>query len=280
MAHKRVLTIQDYSCLGRCSLTVAQPIISSCLIECVALPSCILSNHTQFKKWKISDLTNYMIPFTSMWDDYNLFFDGIYTGYLLDTQIDNTISIIKKLKKDSSIVIVDHAMADDNKLYPGFNNEHIEKVKKLISFGDIIIPNRSELAFLTNNEVKDNYSETEIRSMLTSLSDNNKKKIILTGIKKNNYNYTYLYNNGIIQEFKTKNYSGKYHGCGDLFASTFTGSFLQTKDYAKSIKIALKVTSISIENTLKENLDGMLYGVNFEQSIPYLSRKLKHYSKI
>lgn len=279
MAHKRVLTIQDYSSMGRCSLTTALPIISSCLVECVGLPSCVLSNHTQFKKWELCDLTSYMVPFVNMWDNYNHHFDAIYTGYLLDSQIDNTAKIIKKLKDNNTLIVIDPAMADNGVLYPGFTKEHIKKVKELISLGDIIIPNISELAFLTDNNIKDNYSPDEISSMLSSLSSNNQKKIILTGIKEEKYNMTYLYDKKITT-FKNKNLGGKYHGSGDLFASIIVGSYLQTNNLNKSIKLAMKTTYKSIKYTIKENLDGVIYGLNFEQAIPYLSRKLKRYSKI
>lgn len=275
MHHKRVLSIQDYSIMGRCSLTIALPIISSCLVECVGLPSCVLSNHTQFDSWLTSDLTSFMVPFTSKWDKYDHNFDIIYTGYLLDGQIDSTLQIIKKYP--SSMLIVDPAMADNNILYPGFDLSHVDKMNKLVSKARIIIPNLSELVLLTKNNIQDNYSDNQIINMLKKLS-NNDKIIILTGVKKENKNITYLYKDNKITKFTTLNKKGRYHGSGDLFASTFVGAYAKLNDINLAIKIAQNVVSRAIEATIKENINGLIYGLNFEETIPYLSSKIKKYS--
>ena len=274
MEHKRVLSIQDYSIMGRCSTTVALPIISSCLVECVALPSCILSNHTQFKSWEISDLTSKMYLNTTKWDEYDHFFDAIYTGYLLDTQIIETLKIIEKYNTNKTDIIVDPAMAESFKLYPGFNSSHIEYMNKLVNKASIVIPNLSELVFLTNSEIKDNYSDNEILLMLNKLS-NKTKIVILTGIKRNNKNIIYLYHKNKLTLFTSENKKGNYHGSGDLFASTFVGAYTRLNDINLAIDIAKNVVSKSIDATIKEKIDGVIYGLNFEEVIPYLSNKIK-----
>lgn len=274
MEHKRVLSIQDYSIMGRCSTTVALPIISSCLVECVALPSCILSNHTQFKSWEISDLTSKMYLNTTKWDEYDHFFDSIYTGYLLDTQIVETLKIIEKYYTNKTNIIVDPAMADDKKLYPGFDISHINIMNSLVKKANIVIPNLSELVFLTFSEIKDEYTENELLVMLKKLSNNN-KTVILTGVKKNNKNIIYLYSQNKLTLFTSVNKKGKYHGSGDLFASTFVGAYTRLNDINLAIDIAKTVVSKSIDATIKEKIDGVIYGLNFEEVIPYLSNKIK-----
>lgn len=274
MEHKRVLSIQDYSIMGRCSTTVALPIISSCLVECVALPSCILSNHTQFKSWEISDLTSKMYLNTTKWDEYDHFFDSIYTGYLLDTQIVETLKIIEKYYTNKTTIIVDPAMAESFKLYPGFDLGHIEYMNKLVNKASIVIPNLSELVFLTNSEIKDNYSDNEILLMLNKLS-NKTKIVILTGIKRNNKNIIYLLKKNKLTLFTSVNKKGNYHGSGDLFASTFVGAYTRLNDINLAIDIAKTVVSKSIDATIKEKIDGVIYGLNFEEVIPYLSNKIK-----
>ena len=272
MQHKRVLTIQDYSIMGRCSLTIALPIISSCLVECIALPSCVLSNHTQFDSWELSDLTSKMYLNTTKWDKYDHNFDVIYTGYLLDSQIDETLKIIKKYNKP--LLIVDPAMADNNSLYPGFDLNHISKMNELVNKASIVIPNLTELVLLTSSSIKDNYSEEEILFMLKKLS-NNSKTIILTGVKKDNKNLIYLFNKNKLTIFSSPNKEGKYHGSGDLFASTFVGAYIKLNNLNLAIEIAKEVVLRSIDATIKENIDGVIYGLNFEEVIPYLSSRIK-----
>ena len=274
MEHKRVLSIQDYSIMGRCSTTVALPIISSCLVECVALPSCVLSNHTQFKSWEISDLTSKMYLNTTKWDNYDHDFDAIYTGYLLDSQITETLKIIEKYNSSRTTIIVDPAMADDKKLYPGFDISHINIMNSLVKKANIVIPNLSELVFLTFSEIKDEYTENELLVMLKKLSNNN-KTVILTGVKKNNKNIIYLYSQNKLTLFTSVNKKGKYHGSGDLFASTFVGAYTRLNDIDLAIDIAKTVVSKSIDATIKEKIDGVIYGLNFEEVIPYLSNRIK-----
>ena len=266
----RILTIQDYSCMGRCSLTVALPIISCCGCECVGLPSTVLSNHTQFKSFKYVDLNDELIDFVSCWDSYNHHFDYIYTGYLSTSQIENVIEIIKKLKTKETKVIIDPAMADNGKLYPSFNNNHINKMKELLKYADYIIPNLTEVCFLLDKEYKE-YSIDDIISIIKEFNNS----VIMTGIRNNKNISTILKENNSIQVFNSKIKKGVYHGTGDLFASAFVGTLAKLNNIDNAITIAQKMVSKSIDYTLEEKKDGLIYGPSFERAIPYLIKELK-----
>ena len=128
---KRLLSIQDISCVGKCSLTVALPIISAMGVETVVLPTAVLSTHTQFKGFTFRDLTCDMVPIAEHWKNENIDFDMIYTGYLGSfEQLDIVSNIFKDFKTESNTIFVDPAMGDNGKLYPAFDMEYVEAMKK------------------------------------------------------------------------------------------------------------------------------------------------------
>ena len=68
MAQKRVAAIHDISCLGRCSLTVALPIISAAGVETAVIPTAVLSTHTGgFKDYTVRDLSSDIVPTAQHW---------------------------------------------------------------------------------------------------------------------------------------------------------------------------------------------------------------------
>ena len=276
---KRLLTIQDYSCLGRCSLTVAQPTISACGIECVGIPTAILSNHTQYESWTFTDLSKDLLPIVDKWEKYNHHFDAIYTGYLTTEQIDIVKTIINKLKEKGTLVYIDPAMADNGKLYTGFTSKHVEKMKELCALADYIKPNVTEACLMTNipypNEVKDMEFYEEL---LKKVSVIGAKNIILTGVK--------LHPNkiGILTYEKEKDatsymefdYIDEYlHGTGDLFSSALISLLTLGKSLNQAIATAHQYVVKAIEYTIQDNVNGLLYGPEFEKAIPYLVGLIK-----
>ena len=146
MAYPKILTVQDISCVGQCSLTVALPIISACGIETCVLPSAVLSTHTAgFKGYTFRDLTDDMPDICAHWQKEGISFDAVYTGYLGSTkQIDYVKNILSTVKKSDGYAVVDPAMADNGKLYPGFDMEFVEAMKTLCGAADYILPNITE----------------------------------------------------------------------------------------------------------------------------------------
>ena len=184
MAYPRILTIQDISCVGQCSLTVALPIISACGVETCILPSAILSTHTAgFSGFTFHDLTDDMPAIRDHWEKENIKFDGIYTGYLGSTkQIDYVINIIKTLNKDGAKAIVDPAMADNGKLYPLFDQQYVEAMKGLCACADYVVPNITEACFLTGIEYKTEYDRSYIDEIIKKLLAIGSKNVVLTGV--------------------------------------------------------------------------------------------------
>lgn len=271
---KRILTIQDYSALGRCSLTVALPIISSMQIECVGLPTAILSNHTAFPSWDFVDLTNHMKTFVDKWDGFKNTFDMIYTGYLAKGQADIVLSIINKLKKEDTKIMIDPAFADSGKLYPGFDLNHVEDMKKLVKVSTFIVPNLSEACFLTDTEYdlndKDIYNK-----VISKLLSMGAKNVILTGVKKDDQVGCLFKNNNEEFYYGSENLNKKFHGTGDVFASALAGLLTTGFDNQKAIKIAHDYTTLAMKKTIEDKEDGILYGPQFEKALYLLTEATK-----
>ena len=153
---KRVLTVQDISCLGKCSLTIALPVISALGVETVILPTAVLSTHTMFKNFTCKDLSDQIDPIVSHWKSENVKFDAIYTGYLgTPGQIDQMKALFKEFRGEDTIVFVDPVMADNGKLYPAFDMDYVKKNAELCAAADIIVPNITEAALMTGMEYRE-----------------------------------------------------------------------------------------------------------------------------
>ena len=160
---KKILTIQDFSCVGKCSLTVAIPIISAFGIETCALPTALLSTHTQFKNWTFSNLCDQIDPITDAWEKENIIFDGICTGYLGGVDlIESVKGIIKRFVAKGGTVLIDPAMGDNGKLYAGFDMEYVKATKTLCAMADVITPNITEATFMLDMEYKDRSEERRV----------------------------------------------------------------------------------------------------------------------
>ena len=275
---KRIVTIQDISCVGKCSLTVALPIISAMGIETAVIPTAVLSTHTAFKNFTYRDLTNDLPKIANHWQQEKFNFDGIYTGYLGSIeQIDMLKEFFKQFKTSENFIFIDPVMADNGKLYAGFDTNFVKEMKELCKMADIIVPNLTEASYMLEKEYKENYSEEEIKSMLIELSNLGPKYVVLTGVSfKNNELGVMSYNketNKFFTYFKEK-VPAKYHGTGDIFASTLVGAITNNNTIEEGLKIAVDYVWETINDTYKTNKEDA-YGVNFETKIPYLIDRIK-----
>ncbi|MBR3832988.1 MAG: pyridoxamine kinase [Lachnospiraceae bacterium] len=270
---KRIVTVQDISCVGKCSLTVALPIISAMGVETAIIPTAVLSTHTMFSNFTCKDLTEEIVPITNHWKDEKLGFDAIYTGYLgSDEQIEILTNMFREFKTEDNVILVDPVMADNGKLYPAFDEAFAAKMAKLCGEADIIVPNITEASFMTGMEYKEKYDEAYIKEMLLKLSQLGAKISVLTGVSfkegttgvmgydKENDEF-YYYSNELLPK--------SYHGTGDVFASTTVGAMMNGFSWKESLKIAADFTAECIRITM-EDPEGCWYGVNFEAAIPYL----------
>lgn len=277
MNDKKVLTVQDISCVGQCSLTVALPIISACGIETCVLPSAVLSTHTGgFTGYTFRDLTGDIPAIVRHWKKEGISFDAIYSGYLGSReQIALVKEIMHTMGTPDSISIADPAMADNGKLYPGFDDAFVEDMKQLCAAADIILPNITEACLLTGTEYREAYDKAYIDRLLTALSAAGAGTIVLTGV-----GYTPDTTGVVTKEpgkapvhYIHKRFPTGCHGTGDVFASAFTGALLRGRSVCEAAKIAADFTLRCIENTLPD--EKHRYGVKFEQMLPSLIRALE-----
>ena len=275
---KRIVTIQDISCVGKCSLTVALPIISAMGVEAAILPTAVLSTHTMFQNFTVKDLTDQVEPIAEHWKKENFAFDAVYTGYLGSfEQIDLMKKFFEDFKTESNILFVDPAMADNGKLYPAFDEAFAKHMGTLCAKADIIVPNITEACFMTGMEYKTEYDEAYVKELLVRLSDLGAKIAILTGVSFTEGKTGVMGYDSTTGEFSYYEHDKlpvSFHGTGDIFSSTCVGAMMNGMDWKEAVKVAADYTSECISLTLEDPAKPW-YGVNFEQAIPYLVQRLK-----
>jgi len=271
---KKILTIQDISCFGQCSLTVALPVISACGIETVILPSAVLSTHTAgFKGYTFRDLTDDIPAIEKSWIANGLKFDAFYTGYVCPNQIDPILSLMRSCAAPGAVRIVDPVMADNGKMYSGFGADFPRQMARLCDGADYILPNLTEAAFLLGEECRlDCHDQKYFESLVTRLHTLGAKTVILTGVSFDSDHLGCAVSDGHSIEYDF-NPRQKHcaHGTGDLFASVFAGALMRGKTPLQAAAIAADVVCLAIPATP----DGHWYGVCFEKVIPDLVELLK-----
>ncbi len=276
---KRVLTIQDISCVGKCSLTVALPIISAFGVETSVLPTAVLSTHTAFNGFTFNDLTDDIPKIANHWKEQGISFDATYTGYLGSfRQLELVSQIFDDFKTNDNYILVDPVMADNGMLYKGFDKNFAKSMAKLCGKADIIVPNLTEASFMLDIPyVANGYDEQYIKDLLRKLTDFGCKKAVLTGVSFNPgklgvYGYDRVKNEYF--SYYNKYLPVSFHGTGDVFASALCGALTIDKSLDKALEIAVDYTVRSIEKTI-EDANHNWYGVDFESAIPFLIDKIK-----
>ncbi len=266
----KILTIQDISCFGQCSITVALPIVSAFGIETAILPSAVLSTHTAgFTDFTVRDLTEDLPEIRKHWEKEEISFDAIYTGFIASAeQLDYIKDIMDSRLKHDGLVFVDPAMADNGEFYNGFDQEFADKMGELCKFGDYILPNTTEACYLLHKPWKEEFSREEMLEMANELAAFTKRYVILKGdsneegklgmivLDKEESSIEIVYNDKI-------DYAS--HGTGDVFASAFVGSTMVGKSPTEAAGVAGEFTKRAIEKTVGD--ENHKYGVKFEQVI-------------
>lgn len=270
---KRVLTIQDISCLGKCSLTIALPVISALGAETVILPTAVLSTHTMFRNFTCKDLSDQIEPIAAHWKSEGVAFDAIYTGYLgTAEQVDQIKELFRNFRGEDTVIIVDPVMADNGKLYPAFDMDYVKKNAELCAEADIIVPNITEASLMTGMEYREEYDESYVKELLARLNELGAGISVLTGVsleKGKTGVMGYERETGEYYIYQNRRIDAAYHGTGDLFSSTCVGQILRGVNWRDAMRIAADYTAHTIEVTL-QNPDKPWYGVDFEATIPEL----------
>ncbi len=279
---KKILTIQDISCMGKCSLTIALPILSAMGMETVILPTAVLSTHTMFKNFTVKDLTDQLLPITAHWKELGVKFDAIYTGYLGSAE---EIEIAKKIFADfggeDTLIFIDPVMADNGKLYAAFDMAYAKLNAGLCGAADIIVPNITEACFMTDTEYKVVYDEAYILELLDKLAALGAKTVVLTGVslspgKTGVYGLDTVSGRHFI--YQNDRVDASYHGTGDLFSSVAVGALMRGLSMEDAFRIAADYTADTIRVTLEDPKEPW-YGVNFEETIPALLKMLEEEEK-
>ncbi len=271
MSYPRILTVQDISCVGQCSLTVALPILSACGIETAVLPSAVLSTHTAgFSGYTFRDLTEDMPAISAHWEKEGLTFDALYTGYLGSTrQIDEVCSIIDRNLREGGRVIVDPAMADNGKLYPGFDAAFVAAMARLVGRADYVVPNITEAAMLTGLPYKTEYDRAYVDALIAGLLSLGCKNVILTGVSyAEGKTGVVVHENGSYAYYEHEKLSNSCHGTGDIYAAAFVGALVRGKRAYDAAAIAADYTVECIRATAEEK--NHWYGAKFEPVLPRL----------
>lgn len=276
MDYKRILTIQDISCVGQCSLTVALPILSACGLETAILPSAVLSTHSVgFRDFTFRDLTEDIPAIQHHWQQEGIRFQAVYTGYLGSArQIEMVQDICRNLLVPGGKKIVDPAMADRGELYPVFDMDFVQEMKKLVGEGDIVLPNITEASLLTDTEYREEYDEEYICGLVAGIHRLGAGTVMLTGVSYDAHSTGVL----VSEQGKQTYYRHELldrgcHGTGDVYASSFVGAYMHGKTVPEAARIAADYTLACIKNTLDD--PDHWYGVKFEPVLGELIAALK-----
>lgn len=262
METKRILSMQDLSCVGQCSLTVALPILSAYGIETCVLPTAVLSNHTMFKGWSYLDLTPEIPAIFDNWHANEIKFDAFLLGYLGKPGLmDIAKDCFKRFSNKNAEVIIDPVFGDNGKLYGGFDLEYVKAMRNLISCADIVLPNVTEACFLTGTEYRKDYDRDFVRKLAAELRKFTDALIIITGAEFDGKIGELIYGRDKDEFSMHTLLPAKRHGTGDIFSSVFAANYLGGKDIAYSVNSAAEF----VADCLKRTGDDHFYGVHFEE---------------
>ena len=277
---KRLLTIQDISCVGQCSTTVALPIISACGVECAVLPPAILSNHTGFGTWSFADLTEEISRVESKWVEQGIRFDAFYTGYVCESHIDPILSVMEKCAGPGAIRIVDPAMADNGVLYRGFDAGFPAKMARLVAGSDYVLPNLTEAALLTGEDpflfvaADGGYAraaQADVERLIGKLHGIGARNVVLTGVGLRHDELGTATSDGreVVYDFNPR-LPRSSHGTGDVFASVFAGAVLRGMPPHEAAALAADIVCAAITATPPDHW----YGVCFERTLRRLTASM------
>ena len=273
MAYKRILTLQDISCVGQCSMTVAMPILSACGHETCILPTALLSTHTGgFGKPVVVHMGDALEGMWKHWKENQISFDAVLVGYLGSIgAIEIAEQILSEMLAPGGISIVDPAMADHGRLYSGFDADYAKAMERLCRKADIILPNITEAAMFAGVPYKDTLEESYVAQLLEKIQH---PCVVLTGVGyREDETGAAVYRNGKMDNYIHPRADRNFHGTGDMFAAAFTGALMQEKSLKESVKIAADFVCRAIENTCAA--PAHWYGVKFETALPDLIRMLQ-----
>ncbi|MBQ8171140.1 MAG: pyridoxamine kinase [Oscillospiraceae bacterium] len=266
---KRIVTIQDFSCVGKCSLTSALPVISAAGVEACGIPTALLSNHTGFPTFYSRDLTEELTPIGAQLRRESIGFDAVYTGYIASVRQMELISdFIDEFRGANTLIFVDPVMGDNGRIYSGLSGDYPQHMKKLCQKADILAPNLTEACLLLGKEYNADIPYEEICRMLRELYELCGKYAFITGVKRDDmigavgfdgvsFNDCFMIHEDIVCA-----------GTGDILSAAFIGAVMRGAQFSEALDTAVKFTYEAVRLTAADP-DRRFYGVQFELALPY-----------
>ena len=263
---KKIAVINDFTGFGRCSLSVAIPIISAMKIQCCPVPTSILSNHTGFTSFFFDDYTDKMESYIDEWKKLDLRFSGIATGFMgSKSQIKIVSDFIEHFADDKTIIVVDPVMGDYGRAYPTYTDELCGEMKKLVKYADILTPNLTEACIIADEPYEKKRRMRDLKSLAEKLSAMGPDKIVITGIEQGDYIANYCYERGKEGKIRKVHRVGTQRsGTGDIFASIIAADAVNGVDFYDSVKKASQFIKKCIERSVEMELP-LTDGVCFEE---------------
>lgn len=275
---KRIASIQDISCLGRCSLTVALPVVSAMGVECAIMPTAVLSTHTMFPDFTVDDLSDQLLPIARHWQSQQVHLDALYTGYLASAaQVDDVLAVFDALAGEDTLLFVDPAMADHGRLYPAFGPDFPAHMARVAARADVTVPNITEACLMTGTPYREDYDEDYIKDLLRRVAALGAKQAVLTGVsfeKDKLGAMAYDSRNGEFFYYANDRVPESFHGTGDIFSACTVGGMMRGLSLHEALALAVDFTLHCIRLTTADPTHSW-YGVEFERAIPYLVERLK-----
>ena len=275
---KRIASIQDISCLGRCSLTVALPVISAMGVECAIVPTAVLSAHTAFPGFVSRDLTDQLPAIAEHWRAQHVHFDALYTGYIASVeQVQQVLDFFDAVKSGDTLLIADPAMADHGKLYSGFGEDFPAAMARVVARADVALPNVTEACLLTGTPCREDVDQDFARELLRKVAALGAKRVILTGVSFDGDRLGAMGYDSSTGEFFScagKRNPASFHGTGDIFAATVTGGLMRGMTLRQATALAVEFVLACIDATARDPQAGW-YGVEFEKALPLLCDRVR-----
>ncbi len=263
MNGKKVLAIQDISCVGQCSITAVLPVLSHFGMETAILPTAILSNHTMYKKWSYFDFAPEFENVFEAWRVNDIKFNGYVLGYLGSKRyMELSEKIFNEFSEQGAKVIIDPVFGDNGKLYPGFDEKYVRAVREFISLADVIVPNITEACFLADMPVPEKCDKAYVEELVAKLKTLTKGAIIITGVEENGKIGEAIASpeSCAIEYVFDEKLPRFFHGTGDIFTATHAAHWLNGASHAESCRVAGRF----VADCIRATGDNHPYGVQFE----------------
>ena len=270
---KRIASIQDISCLGRCSLTVALPVISAMAVECAIVPTAVLSTHTMFPGFISRDLSDQLLPIARHWKSQNVTLDAICTGYLASPlQTEEVCRFFDLLAGPDTLLFVDPAMADGGRLYAGFGPDFPGYMRRVVARAHVAVPNVTEACLLTGTPYRETEDLSWWRDLLRRVADLGPRYPVLTGVPFGPDRLGVLAldpDTGGFFDYHTPRVHDHFHGTGDIFSAACAGAMVRGKSLPEALRLAADFTLACIQATCRDP-NAPWYGVEFEKALHLL----------